>query len=121
MKSNIRKHILAVSFALMALLASALPVAAQSSQSVRIENNTGYDIYQVRLSSTSNPYWGGDRLGRDVLGDGEYFTINAPNGSYDLKLVDEDGDICVVHNIAIYSNQNWNLTQTWLLRCEFTR
>jgi hypothetical protein len=121
MMSNTRKQILAVSFALLAILASALPVAAQSSHYVRIENNTGYDIYQVRLSSTRNPYWGGDRLGRDILGAGEYFTISAPNGSYDLQIVDEDGDVCAVHDVSIYSDQNWNLTPTWLLRCEFTR
>jgi hypothetical protein len=121
MMSNTRKYMLAVSFAVIAILASALPVASQNSHYVRIENNTGYDIHEVRLSSTSNPYWGGDRLGRDVLEDGEYFSLSVPNGSYDLKLVDEDDDLCVVHNISIYSNQNWNLTPTWLLRCEFTR
>lgn len=120
MLNKTRKVILAVSFALVALLASALPVAAQSSHySLRMANSTGYSIYQVRLSSVSDRYWERDLLGSRIFGDGTSFTITQISpGYYDVAFVDEDADVCVVHNVAIYSNLNWNLSQTWLLNCE---
>lgn len=121
MMSNTRKNVLALSFALMALLASALPMAAQSSYySFRMENNTGYDIYQVRLSSVYQISWRPDLLGASrIFRDGTSFTINQISpGRYDVALVDEDGDVCIVNDVAIYQNLNWNLSERWLLSCE---
>jgi len=120
MLTKTRTTILAVSFALVAILASAIPVAAQSSHySLRMENNTGYDIYQVRLSSASDRYWERDLLGSGVFEDRTSFTVTQISpGYYDLAFVDEDADVCVVHNVAIYSNLNWDLSQRWLLNCE---
>lgn len=52
MLTKTHKTLLAVSFALVAILASTIPVAAQSSHySLRVENNTGYDIYEMSLLS----------------------------------------------------------------------
>ena len=121
MTSKFRKYILAMSFALIAFLASALPVVAQNSHySLRMENNTGYDIYQVRLSSVYQIHWPDDLLGASsIFWDGTSFTINqiAP-GRYDLAFVDEDGDLCIVNDVAIYQNLNWSLSERWLLSCE---
>jgi len=45
MSTKLRKIALAASFALVALLASTISVAAQSSHyNLRMENNTGYDV-----------------------------------------------------------------------------
>jgi hypothetical protein len=115
-----RKTILAVSFALAALLASAISVAGQSSHySLRMENNTGYDIYQVRFSSVNDPYWRRDLLGDGVFENGTLFTLTQIQpGRYDLELVDQDSDVCFVHDVDIYSSLDWNLSQRWLLNCE---
>jgi hypothetical protein len=120
MLNRTRKQILAVSFALLAFLVSAIPVAAQSNHyNLRMENNTGYDIYQVRMSSVNDRDWERDILGSRIFGDGTSFTIaQISPGYYDVAFVDEDADVCVVHNVSIYSNLNWNLSQTWLLNCE---
>ena len=89
MLNKTRKLILVVSFALVALFASALPVAAQSSHySLRMENNTGYDIYQVHASSVWDADWEGSLLGRRVLQDGTSFTITQiPLGRCDVGFV----------------------------------
>ena len=120
MLNKTRKLILVVSFALVALFASALPVAAQSSHySLRMENNTGYDIYQVRLSSVYDRSWERDLLGSRLFDDGTSFTItDISPGYYDIAFVDEDRDVCVMHNVAIHGSLNWNLSQRWLLTCE---
>ena len=115
------KTLLAVSFALVAILASAIPVAAQSSYyNLRMENNTGYDIYELYFSSIYSG-WGDDLLGPGrIFPDGSTFTItDISPGHYDIAFVDEDEDVCVVRNVAIYQNLDWNLSQVWLLNCEW--
>ena len=65
-KSN--KSIFAPSIALVASLASSIPLAAQSSYSLGMENDTGYNIYQVRMSSV-HPFLGARPPGiQDLLG-----------------------------------------------------
>src|SRR5580658_9587585 len=88
--------------ALMLLLTGILaPMAhAQSAPyTVKIENETHYSIYRVHMSLNSDPWWRPDMLGADTLNPGWEFTTHLYAGVYDLKLVDEDGDVCVVHNV----------------------
>ena len=68
MLSAIRKQMVAMTFALVALLASARPMSGQSGDyTLRLENSTGYEIYQVRLSSVADRYWHRDLLGSQVF------------------------------------------------------
>ena len=66
---------LPASIALVAILANSIRVAAQSSYSLRMENHTGYDIYQVHASSVWDADWEGGPpgeaglAGRDVVYD----------------------------------------------------
>ena len=53
MQTKTCNTILALGFALLAMLASALPVAAQSSHYLRMENNTGYDVYSGRRAKSA--------------------------------------------------------------------
>ena len=120
MLTKTQKTILAISFAITALLTSAIAVAAQSSHySLRMENDTGLDIYQVRLSSVSDRSWERDLLGSRIFENGTPFTITQISpGDYDIAFVDEDRDVCVLHNVAIYSDLQWDLSLGWLLNCE---
>jgi hypothetical protein len=114
------KSIFAASIALVAVLASSIPAAAQSSYSLRMENNTGYSIYEVHMSSVHDGSWESDLLGSSrVFWYGTSFTITQITpGHYDMEFVDEDADVCVLHNVAVYSNLDWDLTRGWLLNCE---
>ena len=121
MQTRIRQSMLVVSIAVMAILASALPVAAQSSHySLRMENNTGLDIYEVHLSSATDGSWRRDLLGSGIFEDGSSFTINQISpGRYDLLIVDREGGSCSVRNFPIYGNRNFDLTLGWLVdNCE---
>ena len=121
MQTRIRQMMLAVSLALVAIMAGALPVAAQSSHySLRMQNNTGLDIYQVHLSSAADPSWRRDLLGSGILEDGSSFTVNQISpGRYDLLIVDGEGASCSVRNFPIFSDRNFNLTLGWLVdNCE---
>jgi hypothetical protein len=106
---------------LLTLISAVAPVAmAQSWHTVRVENQSHYDVHKMYLSPASSRSWGPDLLGRYTLDSGFVFNTPAmPDGRYDLKLVDEDGDVCVVGGLAIYGNTNWQITDRWLLNCEF--
>lgn len=118
MSTTIRKTLLAASSALVGILASAYPAAAQS-YNLQMHNNSGYEIYQVRFSSvmaTDFP----DLLGHyRTFPDGTQFTITQISpGFYDIEFIDEDSDVCVLHNVPVYQNLNWDLSRSWLLSCE---
>ena len=113
------KSVFAASIALVVILASSIPVPAQSSYSLRMENNTGYNIYQVRMSSVDDPSWERDLLGSRIFWDGTSFTITQITpGYYDMMFVDQNDGVCVLHNVAIFSKLDWDLTRGWLLDCE---
>ncbi len=75
----------------------ALMACASFAQYFEITNDTGYDIYFVYISYSSEDDWGGDWLGDDVLLDGEtvYFDLDDyawETELFDIMLEDEDGD-----------------------------
>ena len=35
-----------------------------------------------------------------------------------MMFVDQNDGVCVLHNVAIFSNLDWDLTRGWLLDCE---
>lgn len=102
------------------LTASSAVVEAQSNRhTLVLENNSGYDIYEVHLTPTSDPVWGEDQLGDGSLQVGEQLELFGLAGDdYDLKIVDQDGDVCT-RRIGIHGDRTWNITPERLLGCEF--
>jgi hypothetical protein len=102
------------------LLPSSSPVLAQKRASVTVTNTSDWELHHFFLSSVEDDAWGPDQLGEEVIGTGESFTLkNIPCDSYDVKLVDEDGDECVVENVDICgSDEGWKITNKILLACE---
>jgi len=111
----------AACLAVMILLAAmvATPAGAQNRVLVNIQNASRYDIHKIYLSLSRDQGWERDLLGNSILRSGRSFDIAATEGYYDLKLVDEDGDTCVVNHVSVFSNKAWTLTDSWLLGCEF--
>lgn len=122
---NRKTRIIAGSLAvLMALVACVvpLPVSAQGSlYSLTITNDSSFTIERVYLSPSYETTFAfsSDQLGSFALPSGYHFTVkNIRAGEYDVLFVDEDGDRCMVRNQNIFSNLNWELTNSWLLNCE---
>jgi hypothetical protein len=114
-----RVAILAV--ALCALAAVPLLSSAQSRRaSIRINNKSKWDIHHLYLSPTSSNKWGPDQLGDDVLESGGSFTLtDIPCGEFDIKVVDNDGDACVIDDIPMCQDHSvWDITNQELLTCE---
>jgi len=98
--------------------------AQSPAYSIRVENNSSYAIYKVYLPSTSRlailtGNWGPDLLGTHALSSGYFFTIAAESGTYDLRLVDQDGDTCIVPRVAVDGDTTWRITNIWLLACQW--
>ena len=111
---------LAASFAAMALMATSKPASAQNNHTFTIVNNSGFTIEEVHMSLANDPSWRRDLLGRSILRDGYYFTVTGIRpGLYDIEVVDEDSNRCVVNNVRVYEDMTWNLTPLGLVGCEF--
>jgi hypothetical protein len=102
-------------------MAAPQPIAAEGSRYyLRLENVSSFDIHKLFVSSSDEENWGPDQLGVHILRSGASFTLtDISGGQYDVKFVDEDGDSCVVRNVSVYRNKSSEITNQWLLGCEF--
>lgn len=88
---------------------------------VTIVNESLWAIHELYLSSTDEASWGPDQLGpTTVIGTGERYTINRiPCDTYDVKLIDEDGDECTLGGVALCADSDtWVITDEDLLACQ---
>lgn len=93
---------------------------ASAGSSVTFRNRSNYAIYHIQMSPVSQRTWGEDHLGTHVLQAGQDFTLSGvPCNSYDLRLVDEDGDECILNNINICGEDaGWTIDNNDLLTCQ---
>lgn len=73
------------------------------ASNITLRNDSNYDIHHFYLSPTSAREWGPDQLGTNVMtkNGGTYTLTGVPCGNYDVRLVDQDGDECIITNAAI--------------------
>lgn len=97
-----------------------VPSFAQAQKSnVTIKNRSDWSIQNLFLSPVDTDDWGPDQLGDEVIGTGDTFTLTGvPCDSYDVRLVDEDGDECIVAEVDICSDGGWVISNDDLLECE---
>lgn len=110
-----------LAFAAALLCVLTLPsVAAPKKATVRIVNQSQWELHHIYLSAIDDDGWGPDRLGKDVLAKGEALTIaGIACGLYDVKVVDADGDECIVEEVDLCGNRShWTITDKDLLDCD---
>lgn len=103
------------------VVASGTPAGAAGKNSdVTVKNKSKWDIHQFFLSPSGEDEWGPDQLGDEVIETGGSFLLHSiPCDEYDVKLVDEDEDECVVEAVDLCaSSQVWTITNDDLLECE---
>jgi hypothetical protein len=102
-------------------LISLAVTAVGSDTTIQIINKSQWEIHHLYLSPHASDDWGPDQLGKVVLETGDDFTVtNVPCGKYDIKVVDEDGDSCVIENQRLCGEDGsvWKITDEELLDCE---
>ena len=90
--------------------------------SIKFANKSDYSIHHIYLTETKEKEWGPDQLGDEdnsVIEPGETFTLTdiAPN-KYDVMLVDEDKDECIVSGVKIAANETVEITNADLIGCQ---
>lgn len=111
------------------LLAACVTISAASPTSValaqngedetfRVSNESSFRIDHVFMSRSSNPRWGYDRLS-GYLYPNYHLDLGVDPGRYDVKLIDKDGDPCVVKNVNIFDGTVFHVTDMVLLSCEW--
>ena len=107
--------------AVAALLLCAMSVPAFAKKAtVKVINQSKWEIHHLYLSPTDDEAWGEDQLGEDVLTKGDSLTLTQiPCDEYDVKVVDEDGDECIIEAADLCrDNSFWKITDKDLLECE---
>lgn len=102
---------------------AATPTAAAPSgemSNLTIFNKTKWAVHHLYLSPAKENEWGQDQLGDKTIDPGgSYKLTDIPCNTYDIKVVDEDGDECVIQGEKFCGHEaTWNLTQDELLSCE---
>jgi len=112
---------IAVSAAVL-LLSSGVVLAGSKNSSSRVDivNNSNWAIHELYLSSSADTHWGPDQLKEQTIESGESFQLNRiPCDTYDVRLVDEDQDECVVNEVSLCAGQGtWEITDDYLLACQ---
>jgi hypothetical protein len=104
-------------FVISSLLIVANAVSALAAQ-ITVINSSDYVIHHFYVSPSKSRSWGPDQLGKEIIGRAERFTVrNIPDDTYDLKLIDEDEDECIVENVEVSGTINWTLTDTVIENC----
>ena len=104
-------------YALACLLVVVTAVSAFAAE-LTVLNSSDYVIHQLYVSSTAERNWGTDQLGKHIINRAERFTLrNIPDGAYDLRIVDEDDNECIVNNVQVSGNVTWTLTDTVIESC----
>ncbi len=103
----------------VALCALTVPMYAKKA-TVKIINQSKWEIHQIFLSSSDDQEWGPDQLEDEVLAKGESLTLTDIDCDlYDIQVVDEDGDECVIEQVDLCGdNSYWKITDKDLLECE---
>jgi len=100
----------------------ALGEAHAEGVKIKFTNKSDFAIHHIFLSEVKENHWGADQLGdkeSDTIEPGDSFTLTdiSPN-KYDIKIVDEDKDECVVDNVKIAASENVVLTNEDLVGCQ---
>jgi hypothetical protein len=107
--------------AIACVLGSVLLAVPVSAASVRIVNSSAWEIHHLYLSPSDTVNWGPDQLGDAIIASnsGDFTLTNIPADDYDIKIVDEDGDECVIEDVDIdAAHETWSITSKDLLACQ---
>ena len=91
-----------------------------TASDIAVINQSDWALDNFYLSPVGQNEWGPDQLGEDIVSSGENFLLKGvPCDSYDVKLVDEDGDECILGGVNVCAeNQGWIIDSKDLVTCQ---
>ena len=102
------------------LVIASFPAAAAGDSKIVIVNQSKWAIHEMYFSPTDASEWGEDQLGKQTINTGDKFTLTGvPCNKWDVKVVDEDGDECIVENVGLCADADkWVINDSDLLACQ---
>lgn len=102
-----------------AVLALSLAPGLALANKVVFVNQSSWDITHIYFSPSKSKNWGEDHLEKDILSKGDSLTLTGVSkGKWDVRVIDEDGDECVISDVMIQSNDKWVIEDDDLLTCQ---
>jgi hypothetical protein len=125
------RRVCAAAAAVLLVLPLAAPVAAQSKApsaaparkdraTVTVQNRSATTIRHLYLTPQDSDDWGPDQLGDNLIEakKGAFKLTDIPCGVYDVRLVDDDGNECVVEEVDICARrETWTINDKDLRAC----
>ncbi|BAP46032.1 putative uncharacterized protein [Pseudomonas sp. StFLB209] len=106
-------------FAIVGLSLVFMPTAPAAAATIQIQNQSSWDIHEIYFAPSSQGDWGDDHLGKQVLKAGMTLSVsNVEAGLWDVRLVDEDEDECVIQRQQISTSQAFVIDDEDLLNCQ---
>jgi hypothetical protein len=126
--STFKSGLVGIAFAVAPLLAVAQvdmqsdlkPTDVAPDSQVELRNESKWTIQQLFFAPIGSDRWGPNQLSHNPVRTGDSFTLTSIRcDKYDAKLVDEDGDECIVRNISLCaSDKIWRIGDKDLLKCQ---
>jgi hypothetical protein len=83
-------------------------VIVDADSSLRVANDSDFEIHEMYVTPVDSPTWGPNLLGGDVLFPGESMLVALDCGTYDAMLVDETGAYCEIPRIDLcFDDADW--------------
>ena len=118
MFSNVKQVMAAGALMLAAGIAPTVASAQDATRTFTVYNQSRYRIDHLYVSPSSSSRWGYDQLGEYDLPTDFHVNVPVDPGWYDVKVVDQDGDSCVIKDVDFRNGDSWTITNGILLACE---
>lgn len=107
-------------YSMLALTVAAMVASAPAvARDVTVANTSKWNIHRIYVSPCGNRYWGANRVSEtDILAIGKSAVLAVEGSCSDLKIVDEDGDVCVT---PLHEEVELALTTKFLIACQNQR
>ena len=115
------KRVLRLTSVVLVLFAVSIPAfARKKNATAKVSNFSKWEIHEIYLAESESDNWGAERLRGRVLKNGDSFVLqNLACDTYDVKIVDEDGEECVIEQVELCGGTtHWRITDEDLLACE---
>ena len=114
MKFSIAAFAVAAAVGLSACQPTPTQVSVPGTSVLNIVNNSGRTAFYIQLSPCSSSVWGPDRLGSEVLSNGETNNITLQSGCWDMRASDDvsnpNGSTWVQRNVNLSGGSyDWTL------------
>ena len=97
-------------------------VDAQDRRGTRLWNLTLYTLTNVQLSPAGQNAWGKNQCENDPDGtvdhDERLRITGIAAGSYDVKLADKIGRVCIVRNVEVQDTKVFTIEEKQLTECQ---